>query len=834
VICALILYVLVILKFNDVVLTCLYMPCKSTHDYLNVYCDTLAGITVALQDCSYKMMICGGDFNYDFRDNGAVSHILTDFMAENKLSTTHNLLPNACSYSYRHASLQAMSLIDHFLVSEVKMGNVASVNILDQGSNLSDHLPLVLHVAICEDVVLDSSISLARPCRDMQNLRWDKADLSNYYHLSFQYLSTVHVPTDLLVYDENVDVETARFKVNKFYVDLVQALSCAADLSVPKCTQNFFKFWWDEGCQVLKEASLVKHHEWVAAGRPREGQIAYDMRKARADYKHHLKQKRCDEHLCFTNELHEALVDKDAVSFWKTWKAKFGSKSTSQIVNGLNDHGLIAETFANVFAANCQPNSQIANDRLQQQFLDMYSGYVGDDCNVNCVINVELVGIAVRGLKRARAAGSDGITAEHLIFCHPVLCVMLSILFCLMLMYSYVPDAFGVGLVIPLLKGDDCDTTSAENYRAITLSPCISKVFEMCLSHLFEKWLDSDDLQFGFKKGRGCRDALFTLRGVIKHINNGGSTAVLCALDVTKAFDKMSHAGLYITLMKRNMPKCFLDVLICWYSKCFATVRWGNARSKQFQICAGVRQGGVLSPILFAVFIDPLVHKLRASGHGTCIGQYYFGCLLYADDILLVSHSIGAMQLMLDVCTQEACCMDFVFNTRKSVVLRVGPRYKHECAPLILSGAALNYVTQTKYLGAMIMSSRSVKFSYEHLRTKFYRSFNAMYYRARNAKNELVCVQLLRSVCLPTLLYCIEVMYFSKSDVAMLNHLVDRAVFRIFQCTQPADIQYIRNVTDLRCIGVTAFNRHCMFVMRFGASVKWANVIINANGVYNV
>jgi len=55
----------------------------------------------------------------------------------------------------------------------------------------------------------------------------------------------------------------------------------------------------------------------------------------------------------------------------------------------------------------------------------------------------------------------------------------------MMLKFSYVPDAFGIGTIIPLLKGDDCDPTVRDNYRAITISPCISKVFELCLSSLF-------------------------------------------------------------------------------------------------------------------------------------------------------------------------------------------------------------------------------------------------------------------------------------------------------------------------------------------------------------
>jgi len=124
---------------------------------------------------------------------------------------------------------------------------------------------------------------------------------------------------------------------------------------------------------------------------------------------------------------------------------------------------------------------------------------------------------------------------------------------------------------------------------------------------------------------------------------------------ISKAFDRMNHFALYLELMNRNIPKSFLDVLTCWYAKCFAFVCWGNAVCKQFHLgLLAVRQGGILSPCLFAFFIDSMIKKLRAAGYGAFIGQFYFGCLLHADDIILVCHSVTTMQMMLNICSQEA------------------------------------------------------------------------------------------------------------------------------------------------------------------------------------
>jgi len=85
--------------------------------------------------------------------------------------------------------------------------------------------------------------------------------------------------------------------------------------------------------------------------------------------------------------------------------------------------------------------------------------------------------------------------------------------------------------------------------------------------------------------------------------------------------------------------------------------------SSNFTIFAGVRQGGLLSPLLFSVYMDVLINRLRQSSLGCKLMQQYFGCILYADDILLMSHSINTMRMMLIICQQFALDFDVKFNT---------------------------------------------------------------------------------------------------------------------------------------------------------------------------
>ena len=130
----------------------------------------------------------------------------------------------------------------------------------------------------------------------------------------------------------------AKYLIDSFYRNIVNAVSESARVTVPSCKQKYFKFWWDEQCQLLKEQSNSTHRDWLTAGKPREGPVASAMRSAKAQYKLYLKHMRMEEHNHFipTNDLHESLAQKDVQSFWKSFNSKLPSKnSCSKAVDGI-------------------------------------------------------------------------------------------------------------------------------------------------------------------------------------------------------------------------------------------------------------------------------------------------------------------------------------------------------------------------------------------------------------------------------------------------------------------------------------------------------------------
>jgi len=114
---------------------------------------------------------------------------------------------------------------------------------------------------------------------------------------------------------------------------------------------------------------------------------------------------------------------------------------------------------------------------------------------------------------------------------------------------------------------------TCDDFRGIAISPTLPKVFEYCILDRFSSFLTTSDNQFGFKKGVGCNCAIRVVCNVVDTYIKNGSTANLCAIDLSKAFDKVNHYALYLKLMKRLIPHEILNLLEFWLSTCYSCVK---------------------------------------------------------------------------------------------------------------------------------------------------------------------------------------------------------------------------------------------------------------------
>ena len=395
--------------------------------------------------------------------------------------------------------------------------------------------------------------------------------------------------------------------------------------------------------------------------------------------------------------------------------------------------------------------------------------------------SVELVCKLICELKTGKAAGIGKISTEHLVHCHPLVHVYLTYLFNLMLLTGYVPSEFGTGVIFPIPKGNvNQKVASYDDFRGITVSPVISKLLENGILERFGYCMGSSDSQFGFKKGVGCSHAIYTLNSVIKYFVDNGSTVNICSLDLAKAFDRSNHFAIFCKLIDRNMPVNVIMILVDWYKKSVGTVNWKGSFSSSFPLQAGVRQGGCISPINFAILVDDVITAIHNSGLGCHINNINFGILMYADDLVLVSASIFKLQLMINVCLEEFNSLDLEINVKKSACIRIGKNFHSNCSLMSINNNSIAWSNNFKYLGVVFNSGKKVLTDLKSSRSKFFRSFNSIYSRISRA-NESVIVSLLKSCCIPILMYSVEAIDLNKTEVNRLQNPVSLAFGKIFK-----------------------------------------------------
>ena len=132
---------------------------------------------------------------------------------------------------------------------------------------------------------------------------------------------------------------------------------------------------------------------------------------------------------------------------------------------------------------------------------------------------------------------------------------------------------------MPPIKDKTGNINDVSNYRGITLSPVISKLFEVVFLSICSDVLETNSLQFGFKDKIGTADAIFTLKSTTKHFTDRGSSIQISSLDIRKASDRVNHFKLYKSLLEVGVPVIIVDVICNWYSKLYYAVRWNGQLS---------------------------------------------------------------------------------------------------------------------------------------------------------------------------------------------------------------------------------------------------------------
>ena len=537
---------------------------------------------------------------------------------------------------------------------------------------------------------------------------------------------------------------------------------------------------WNEEVKQYHTITRSEFKFWKQNNMPRSGPVFHDMRIARARFKYALRQCRLDEQMIYSNRLAKYMQCHDVNNFWKTINIRNKSKATlSNCIAGTSGETNIANMWKDHYSSLLNSSSNITDkDDVCISFKNMCFNH-GMHVSVSEVLDL------LRGQPNDKATGMDGLSGESLKFADPLLAVLLSICFTCMFKHCYLPSSMLDSVIVPLVKNRNGNLSDKNNYRPIALSSTISKVFENVILYRLEEYLWTTDNQFGFKAGHSTDLCVYALTEFIEYFKRRSTSVYVAFLDASKAFDKINHWVLFKKLINRGIPIYLVKLLCYWYQHQSMYVKWGSTMSSKFQVTNGVRQGGVLSPLLFDVYVNELSELLNKSGIGGNLSGTLINHMLYADDICIVSLSSSGLQHLLNICSDYCERHDLTFNAKKSMCMYFSTSINKHCGlPVIyLGNCECQFVNEVKYLGVMIHSSMKTTIDVTRQTKKFYMQANLLLRNFRHCSDDVKC-SLFQTYC--TNMYCCQLWFNStKSSINKLSTSYNSVLRRLLCISKP-------------------------------------------------
>ena len=526
--------------------------------------------------------------------------------------------------------------------------------------------------------------------------------------------------------------------------------------------------WFDNDCLLASRDKQEAYKRW-SSNRTAENWDRYVDNRRVANYKYSLAQDsfnaRCRETLSSSVSSHK---------WWSTLKsAVFGVESSIPPLLGTGG-GLVCSPEEKATLLNAHFDSKQCRDQFDPpQF---------------CYPAPKLCSVAFRSrmvekllLDLDSYGGSDPYDMFPLFFKKTAreIAPKLSMVFRGLLRSGSFPVFWKVADVVPVPKG--APSAQVANYRPISITPVLSKVFERVIAVKFGWYLESGSIlpnnQFAYRRNLGTCDALLTVSHHLQSALDNGMEARLVQLDFSAAFDRVSHAGLLHKLQAIGVGGLLLSVFCQFLHGRKQRVRVDGSCSSYIDLVSGVPQGSVLGPLLFIVYTSDLFNM---------VSNHLVG---YADDTTLYAvipnaskrpDVTASLNRDLESIDNWCCQWQMKLNATKTKTLLVSRSRTSQPVhgDLILGGCSLSVSDSLKILGIRFDSKLTFEAHIRDVVASASRSLGIM--RRANAifgsADVLKCCFL--SYVLSGLEYCAPV--WASSAVSHLR-LLDRIVHRAEQ-----------------------------------------------------
>ena len=340
-------------------------------------------------------------------------------------------------------------------------------------------------------------------------------------------------------------------------------------------------------------------------------------------------------------------------------------------------------------------------------------------------ISVSELNKAMKRLNTKSAPGADKISGKHLcagnIELRQVFILFLNKLFS----NTFQPHTHSLNFLVPIFKKGEI--WMPDNYRGIAVGSALAKIFELILLGRLEEEINEkhpiSSNQIGFKKGHRTADHIFVLKTIIdKIVRNHKQKLFVAFIDFRKAYDRVNRTLLFLKLQRIGIKGLFYHNIKKLNSVVSYLVKYHSGHLEAIHSKYGLKQGGVLSAILFNLYIDDIKEIFDSSCDPVCILNKPLSHLLYADDLVLISTIQSGLNNCLAKLEKFSKTWQLQLNLSKCKVFIYSGKILNGMK-FMFTGIRLEVVQSYCYLGIDFICSGSFRTARSNLLEKARKAF---------------------------------------------------------------------------------------------------------------
>ena len=495
------------------------------------------------------------------------------------------------------------------------------------------------------------------------------------------------------------------------------------------CKQGQRNYFNDQELRQLCKTSKASWSEWRNAGRPVNGPLLEKKNADKRNVRAKLNLLRAQKDRAQTESIDKMFKRKHRNRFHAPKQSPSG---TRLLVDGnvVTSPAEVSTTWATHFEH--LGSSRISDNQVLQDLQSKLTSYLScslqnEDYVLDTDIEIEEVEAAIAKLKQGKSAGPDGILPEHIIYSGPIFKVWLKEIFNCMINLEAIPPCLTNAIIVPIYKGKGRNPLLTSSYRGISLTSVFGKLFELILLQRMTPILRERSIphytQTAFQKGISCADPTEVVQEAVRDYIQDGSTVYQCFYDLEKAFDSVEFCVLLHHLYKSGINGKTRRIIRSFYSDPTAQVKVGSELSCVIKLERGVRQGSVLSPLLFLLVMDSLLTSLANAEAGVSIGGIYTGSLCHADDLRSVTPSLSSLEKQVDIIQAFTSANSLTLNLDKLDLLAMCRDQKPPKCTLAVQQSTISSTATATCLGFVWSHNLSPKAAIENNINKARRAF---------------------------------------------------------------------------------------------------------------